>query len=362
MLSGELPLGGQVPTEHGLCDTYGVSRITARKALEELRAEGLIERTRGRGSFVCRLPQGVRASGARGAARGPFPVNATEIGVIGATESAPGPSEKNDWWWRIVQSMEASLSDAGFHLTVLPVGGENPDVRLFSRIDELKGRLAGLVCPGSPAAEPVLLEIERRSIPWVTINRANRNQTQNFVTADNFTGGVEVGKLFARSGYEPVLVVGLKLENAASNADKFFGFTQGYAGDGRSTAKISYCPVKSLIPSEEDREAITRQLTAPSRPRAVFCIGDILAANVLRICQGLGLSVPEEVAVVGATGLPLAEHTTPPLTVLAQPMQEMGREAAALLLEMIRTGQTSLPGRYVPSPMIGRESCPVSAR
>ena len=52
ILSKELPAGYRIPTESELCDIYGVSRITVRKALEELQGEGYFNKVQGKGTFV----------------------------------------------------------------------------------------------------------------------------------------------------------------------------------------------------------------------------------------------------------------------------------------------------------------------
>ena len=52
ILSGAYPPGGRIPSEQWLCDTYGVSRVTVRKALLDLVQEGLLVRRQGKGTFV----------------------------------------------------------------------------------------------------------------------------------------------------------------------------------------------------------------------------------------------------------------------------------------------------------------------
>ncbi|MGV8959767.1 MAG: GntR family transcriptional regulator [Stenotrophomonas sp.] len=52
ILNGEIPRGSRIPTEFDLADGFGVSRITAKRALDELAAEGLVERRRGKGTHV----------------------------------------------------------------------------------------------------------------------------------------------------------------------------------------------------------------------------------------------------------------------------------------------------------------------
>ncbi len=52
VLAGDPPFGAQMPTEFGLAEIFGVSRITAKRALDELANAGLVERQRGRGTHV----------------------------------------------------------------------------------------------------------------------------------------------------------------------------------------------------------------------------------------------------------------------------------------------------------------------
>lgn len=52
ILNGEIPRGSRIPTEFDLAEGFGVSRITAKRALDELAAEGLVERRRGKGTHV----------------------------------------------------------------------------------------------------------------------------------------------------------------------------------------------------------------------------------------------------------------------------------------------------------------------
>jgi GntR family transcriptional regulator len=58
---GEFAPGDALPTEEGICEQYGVSRITVRRALDALLAQGLIVRRRGVGSFVAERPEAIRS-------------------------------------------------------------------------------------------------------------------------------------------------------------------------------------------------------------------------------------------------------------------------------------------------------------
>ncbi|MFJ2930805.1 GntR family transcriptional regulator [Streptomyces massasporeus] len=56
--SGELAPDRPIPSENHLADEYGVARLTARRAAQELRERGLIVTVRGKGSFVVERPVG----------------------------------------------------------------------------------------------------------------------------------------------------------------------------------------------------------------------------------------------------------------------------------------------------------------
>jgi LacI family transcriptional regulator len=73
----------------------------------------------------------------------------------------------------------------------------------------------------------------------------------------------------------------------------------------------------------------------------------------------LGVKVPTDVALAGFDDFDLAELTSPPLTVVRQPAQELGRVAASLLFERIERGESPKTGRRIvlPVEIVLRRSC-----
>ena len=87
------------------------------------------------------------------------------------------------------------------------------------------------------------------------------------------------------------------------------------------------------------REAAQRLAGLPSRqrPTAVFCTNDLLALGMLQQLIQQGLSVPEDIAIVGYDDIDFAAAAAVPLTSVRQPRQLLGRRATELLLgEAIR--------------------------
>jgi LacI family transcriptional regulator len=84
--------------------------------------------------------------------------------------------------------------------------------------------------------------------------------------------------------------------------------------------------------------ATRRLLELPDPPTAVFAFNDLLAVGALRAAHDLGISVPDELSIVGFDDLDIASLVTPQLTTVRQPLAEMGRLAATLLLDMLGGG------------------------
>jgi DNA-binding LacI/PurR family transcriptional regulator len=82
--------------------------------------------------------------------------------------------------------------------------------------------------------------------------------------------------------------------------------------------------------------AAFRVLAHTPAPTALFCYDDMTALGALRALRALKMRVPADVSVVGYDDIPLAAYLDPPLTTVGQPMNEMGRQAMSVLLDVMR--------------------------
>jgi DNA-binding LacI/PurR family transcriptional regulator len=82
-------------------------------------------------------------------------------------------------------------------------------------------------------------------------------------------------------------------------------------------------------------DEISAYLTRAERPTALFVPVDMLAIKVMEVARdGLGMRIPEDVAIAGFDDILAAAHTSPPLTTVRHPTLEVGRRAAGLLFEI----------------------------
>ena len=111
-----------------------------------------------------------------------------------------------------------------------------------------------------------------------------------------------------------------------------------------TTPELGYKTVQMLLEK-------TRDFTA------IFCFNATAAIGAIRALKDVGLSIPGDVSVVGFDDVQSAAYATPSLTTVHQPLTEMGRRGAQVLLERIADRQKEFPAEIVMEPeLVVRES------
>ena len=104
------------------------------------------------------------------------------------------------------------------------------------------------------------------------------------------------------------------------------------------------------------RATIEKMLAVGAAFDAVFAGDDEAAVGVLMALEARGLRVPEDVSVAGFDDQRLATILHPPLTTVRAPTEQVGREAAHQLIQLIRTGSAD-PLTLLPTELVFRRSC-----
>jgi LacI family transcriptional regulator len=108
--------------------------------------------------------------------------------------------------------------------------------------------------------------------------------------------------------------------------------------------EIGYKPMQALLEK-------TRDFTA------IFCFNDIAAIGAIRALKEAGLAVPGDVSVVGFDDIQSGAYSTPSLTTVRQPLMEMGKRGAQVLLDRIANREKEYPSEIVMAPeLVVRES------
>jgi LacI family transcriptional regulator len=98
-------------------------------------------------------------------------------------------------------------------------------------------------------------------------------------------------------------------------------------------------------------------LTEQRGVTAIFAANDATAFGALQAIQESGLSVPEDISLIGFDNVPVAGLVHPPLTTVHQPKYEMGQAAMEILIRQARSRNYATEQRILGVRLVERKSC-----
>jgi LacI family transcriptional regulator len=176
------------------------------------------------------------------------------------------------------------------------------------------------------------LELARRDVPFVFLNRVGALVDAPSVSADNFGGARAAGELLVGLGHTRVgAIVGPADTSTARDREAGFRAALDDAG--------VVLPRNLLVRREYDeasgRFGLQALLDAGRSPTAIFCANDFIAIGVLNSAMESGITVPDDLAVIGFDNIDMAGWPAFQLTTVNNPLMDMARRAAGMLIDVI---------------------------
>jgi LacI family transcriptional regulator len=192
-------------------------------------------------------------------------------------------------------------------------------------------RVRGVLVTPADTTGRNLAGFRRQEIPFVFVDRLVPSAEGCSVSVDDVLGGALAGRHLLEQGHSEIVYVSGPLQLAQCQ-DRRTGVLQALAEAGLPADRLRVLEADRLDVAA-GRDAAARLLGMSPRPTAVFCANDLLAFGVLQALFGAGVSVPDDIALVGYDDIEFASAAAVPLTSVRQPAARMGRLAAELLIE-----------------------------
>lgn len=114
---------------------------------------------------------------------------------------------------------------------------------------------------------------------------------------------------------------------------------------------------RTVVTADNDGMPCCRELLRiENRPDAIFATSDKLAVDAIRAARELNIRVPEDLAVIGFDGDPLAQIYTPSISTIVQPQYQMGKQVCNILIDRIRGEITTSHRAMLDTELIVRNS------
>jgi LacI family transcriptional regulator len=191
-------------------------------------------------------------------------------------------------------------------------------------------RVDGLILSPTHLKEDYLESLHKQGLPFVLVDRLLEDLPVPFVLTDNVAGAAMAAEHLIRRGHKRIAYIGGP-ERIMTFRDRFAGFTKKLDEHGLEPAAVL-----TIDASVDDAaEAVKTLLAKAPRPTALFTGNIWITMGALQAIQNAGLSVPQDIDIVGFDDLPRANLLRYPVTTVAQEVDAMGREAFRLLLKVI---------------------------
>jgi DNA-binding LacI/PurR family transcriptional regulator len=274
--TGRLKPGDRVPSESELSAQFGVSRITSKKALETLQAEGVVVRSRGRGTFVADSP-----AVSNGYAADPFrllaPVPSAEpstrrIGFI-------VPNVADAFGLRLLNAIEARAADYGYQFVLRRTMGQRQAEIEAIRQFAASGIAGAVIFPvHGEYYNDELLRVVLNGYPVVLVDRYLRGIAVSSVCTDNYAAAKAIATVLIQQGHTQIAFFSPPPERTTSIEDRRRGFAAALRDHG--------------LPADGDHFLMALSSTLPGTKFA-----DVSPDDSVRIREYL-LAHPEITAIV----------------------------------------------------------------
>jgi len=261
---------------------------------------------------------------------------------------------ENQFYPEVLEKLSLSLQAQGYHVLVFmaTMTNDNVDQLLEELLDY---QVEGIVMASASMSSDLARRCDNAGVPVVLLNRRQDDETLSAITSDNERGGQKIAQFLIAGGHQRIAHIA-GWEGASTQRDRELGFMremkkQGIALFDREVGNYHF----------ESAQAAARVMFGkPIIPDAVFVGNDHMAFAVMEcVRHEFGLSVPDDVSIVGYDDVELASWPSFALTTIRQPSNQMVEETVKTLMDNIQRIETAPQRVEFDGPLMIRKSAKI---
>ncbi len=266
------------------------------------------------------------------------------------------PDSANPFFAEVGRAIELAAFEAGFSLILCNSENAVEKERLYLGV-LARRQVDGVILVSAGERSDSVSTFLRSGLPVVAMDRPQPGLSLDTVLADHRQGGWLATRHLVRLGHRRIACIGGP-PRLGPGLQRVAGYRRALREEGLAFDRALL--VHGDFHPAAGASAARALLRLRRPPTAIFACNDLMALGVLRAAAELGRRVPGDLALVGYDDIELAAFAAPPLTTVAQPKREMGREVVRLIVNRIRDGRLPPQREELPVSLRIRESCGAS--
>lgn len=247
------------------------------------------------------------------------------------------PNFTNPFFTALAERFTSIAQEAGLQTLAIRGGGQHEEELTLARLLDSNIQLSGLVYGGMSQRSEQLVRATGIGLPVVAIDKQlDAPYDLDTVTVDNYGGAFQATTYLLSLGHRRIALLAGPQEFSTTRAR-----LQGYT-DALTRQRIDLDP--TLVWHGDHSEQLGASvfphlLGLIDPPSAIFATSDISAIGVLSAAEIHGLSIPDDLSVVGYDGIRVSEWLRPKLTTVEQPIDALAQAALMSIMRQLRHGK-----------------------
>jgi len=238
----------------------------------------------------------------------------------------------NPFYSKIARQIEDLTAQKGYNLIICSTD-EKPDKEV-KLIRMLRNRqVDGLIISSSQSNKTEFEKLLKEKYPFVTIDRQVPDIDLNFVGVDNFIGAQKATEHLIKQGCRKIAIFAVTPIHVSSIHDRIEGSFKamkdsGITFDKHLLREISFDDVRNKV-----RKDITDLVIKNNKIDAIFAVNNKIAISCLETLSDLNIAIPNDMAIACFDDIELFRFNNPPITAVAQPVEDIATNAVEILLD-----------------------------
>ncbi|CAN5625828.1 LacI family DNA-binding transcriptional regulator [soil metagenome] len=281
--------------------------------------------------------------------------------ILGLVVPMQNPIFFSSFIAEILAGIQSCVMERGYHLMIYShttasgriTKGELTQSRYVDGVIVLNTRICS-----QQDMQDTIEDLQHAGIRFVMTNCYTGQNAINYVGVDDFAVGRAGVEYLLQKGHSRIALIS-GAARSPMTPQLYSGFKQALKAAGKKIEPGLHLYSEYSPSAIQDK--VTEWLTQPARPTAIFCGDDQFAPEVYKAIEKRKLRVPKDVSVIGRGNLPVGNALRPELTTMAIPAFEMGRQAAELLIHLVRSKSDEFRRVILDSKLLERESVTVAS-
>jgi LacI family transcriptional regulator len=264
------------------------------------------------------------------------------------------PDITNEFFASITLAIQKRLFEKSY-MTLICNTNEQPSLQEKQLKILQRSKVSGIIfISGEDISRKELIS---DGIPKVFLDRLPRNAEAKHVvsvTVNNFQGGLAATEELLDSGCKRIAAL-FDGRGLSTQVDRYSGYLRAHRNRALPVIHELYWPVNQ-ISFQSGYEITMRYIKSGISFDGIFCYTDQLACGAVHALIESGISVPEQVRVIGYDNISASRYCTPTISTIAQPVDEIGTLAADLLLKLQNGDELEQTKHVLPVKLIKRQT------